>query len=383
MMKRFIFLFLTLLTFPLSAFDWGGFFDNNTAYKGELNNINFDNMSLEQTDRLTLWFRARFNPFTYLTAEGFYEFGYSSRTKSLSHKIDLSLLKFNRIISNTTMFNIGRYGIRDLSGIIISQPSDGIEVIHSTDSFSLGAYIGFTGLLNNMTVDINGGTNRKTLSPVYTLAPPFILAGVTMQLPYLFGQQSVAADFYAAIDVDSGEDKTHRMYMTALLNGLIGDSLFYIFSTSLGLTKATNNKWQVSNLTALEISTYLPFFSSMLSWKTMFATGPQGNNEGFQTFTVATANMDETLNYAGNIKTGIVGTLRPIDSLLLFTSVDVFFNVMDDTAKKGYVGIQWMFSTCWQIVSDVQLAFSAGQFSSAESGTDSYMLANLKVLISF
>lgn len=260
------------------------------------------------------------------------------------------------------------------------QPSDGAEIIFTNDLFSLGAYVGFTGLLNSNSVSINGKEMEKRHS-LYTEAPPFVLASVTAQFPYLFGQQSLSTNFYAAIDVHP-ENKKHHMYATALLNGPIGNSLFYILSTSLGLTKSDNKDWQFSNLSSLEISTYLPL-SSMISWKTVFATGDTGMTSEFETFTVSSANMDESLNYAGNIKTGIVATMRPVNSILLFAGADVFLNVMNDNMEKGYAGTQWTFSTRWQIVSDVQLSISAGQFFSAKTDIEPYMMANLKLLVSF
>lgn len=70
------------------------------------------------------------NDFSYLTTEGFYEFGYShafndSQTKQeTSHKVDLGLLKFSLTIPmgrySSLNFNFGRYGISDPTWLIIS-----------------------------------------------------------------------------------------------------------------------------------------------------------------------------------------------------------------------------------------------------------------------
>jgi len=369
-----------MLSFPLSAFNWGGFLDNASAYEGGLSDMGF-----EQTNRFTLWFRAPFNESMYLTAETFYEFDYIGTSKTISHKVDLNLLKLRIALPmgdfSSAIFNAGRYSIRDITGLIISQPSDGVEFVYTNDIFSLGAYIGFTGLLNNLTVDINSDANTLETSSVYALAPPFILASITAQFPFLFAQQSLSTDFYAALDVSSDKNKNHRMYATAALNGPISDSFFYIFSTTLGVIQATDAQWQISNLSIFEISAYLPVFSALLSWKTTFATG--GDDAEFQTFTVATANVSETMNYAGNIKTGLIGSMRPISSLLFFAGVDTFFSVMNDDSNKGYAGLQWAFSTRWQIVSDVQLSVSAKQFFPADTAIDSYMSADLKVSFSF
>ncbi len=377
---------LTTLTFSLSAYSWYGQLDAGISVLGPQNVLD-----LEQADKVTLGFRVPFNTSILmdLEAEGFYEFKYKVATtgekkSEISHLADLTTFTFGVQVPIDETFSLsldtGRFSVADVTSIIISQPVDGAKVIFSHENFQLNAYVGFTGLLNAYNVSINAAANKTILSDVYTLAAPFIVAEFMFSMPQLFANQNLYAEFLAAVDVGAETNKNSKLYATAALQGPINSSLFYFASSSLGIEQVSKD-WNISNMSVFELSTFLPFASSLVSWKTVFATG--GTDTMFNTFTVASASMDDSLMYAGHVKTGVVATFRPIDKLLFFLGPDVLFNVMNETSGKGYAGFQWLFSGRWDATSDVQLVATVGQFLPRDSSIDPYLKADLKLSLKF
>ena len=139
-----------------------------------------------------------------------------------------------------------------------------------------------------------------------------------------------------------------------------------------------------SNLSVFELTAFLPFYSSMLSWKTVFAAGKAGGSVvDFEHFSLTSANIDSSIKYAGHIKSGITASIRPIKPLLCTASGDIFFTAMN-AGSKGFAGAQWQASVRWQIINDLQLSCAAGQFFKSPIQTKGpYTFANVKVLFNF
>ena len=223
-----------------------------------------------------------------------------------------------------------------------------MELAVKTKNVSVSAYAGFTGLLNAHTQQMNVIATTANAAPVYTKTAPMVLGKLTCTFPRLFAQQTNAYELYSAVNAIE-----KRLYATMALNGPIYKNLFYLFSATGSLRQTYDSKFAFSNLSRLEISAYLPFYSS--------------------------------LEYAGNFKTGLTASIRPIDSLLFACSADTFFNVMNARQAKGFIGAQWHMAWRWQIVSDIQIAASVSQFFavSDEQKRNPYTSASLKLIYSF
>ncbi len=367
---------------PLLAFSWEGKVEANANINGPLNEL-----TLDQSDKLTLGFYAPLNSQNTMSLSGqaYYEFEYSmplenTAESEISHIADLELLMFNMQIplSGADYFSInaGRFPISDLTTLIFNQASDGIEIDYQSDLMKLKTYIGFTGFLNAHSVIMNVAENTAYLSDVYTLASPFVLANVSLQFPQLFAEQDFYAEIFGALDVGSQGNADNRMYTTFALSGPLSESWFYTFASTLGVAQSPDATWDISNLSIFEISTFL-LENSILTWKTVFATSGDGSE--FKSFTSTTATIDDSIVYAGYVKTGLVATYRPIDNLLLLAQPDVLLNVMDNSTKKGYGGFQWLFATRWSATSDLNLIASVGQVLLADSTDPSYLQAELKI----
>ena len=374
-----------MLMLPAAAFDWGGFLSNDTGIKGQLPSMQAIPSKASQSNKLTLWMRVPIPELknSYFAAETFYSYTYKFGEKEFSHIWDISLFKLSLAVDNGTTkatFNMGRFGISDSTALICSQPADGMELVIDAKNFSVKTYAGFTGFLNLKTANMTASDpdDEKALH-VYQLAPPAVIASVFLTFPQLFAQQTLSFEAFATAGA-----KPAGTFLTAVLNGPIYGPLFYIASTSWHFGADTSNRAVFSNLSTLELTAFLPFYSSMLSWKTVFATAQEGSRiTKFEHFSLAAANADATVKYAGNIKSGVTASIRPVKPLLCTASGDVFFNVMN-AGTKGFAGIQWQTSVRWQIINDLQLSCAAGQFFKSPIQTKGpYTFANVKVLFNF
>lgn len=377
----FLALFAAILAaVPLGAFDWGGFVSADAGVKGPANPQFFKNFT--QSDRLTLWMRTPLPNVKdgYFTAEGFYDFKYSHETNEMRHLLDISLFKLSMTADEPGAkftFNIGRYGISDLSGFVFAQASDGMELRINSDRFESKLYGGYTGFLNSHTVPMNlsrfDDGNR-----LYQLAPPAVIGSILVRAPRLFKQQTLACEIAGAGMAEP------VLYTTLSLNGPLHTSLFYAASSTMALTSSKTNPVLFSNLSRFELTAYFPFMSSFAAWNTVFATGKTAKIDDFKSFSIIPANLSSSLTHAGHVKTGLTGSIKPINALLCTLNADVFFNVMNSRSAKGFAGVQWQTAVRWHICSDLQLSASAGQFFTAfNKKTEPYTTAVVKVLYSF
>ncbi len=386
-MKKFVLILLIMgAIFPLFSATWSATVGADAKLVGEVDNLLFDNK-----DRFTL--RA-FVPFGVkapisITAEAYYELGVlkpleNNMEATLSHLINLSMLQFAAQFSTSESSNInvtlGRFNVYDATTIILSQPIDAVKVMFSGSTYEVSTHVGFTGFLNGHAVTLFGVENKNILSDVYTFAPAFILANVSFRLPYLFdGQHAFSVDVNGAIELSDDTSSSNRFYATLGLQGPMGESFYYNASTTLNYVFAEQNT--IANLSILELSYFLPFSNSILSWKTIFATG--GAQNTFVPITENLATMDDSIPYGGMLKTGLVGILSPVESLLLYFGADVLVNIMDASKNKGYSGVQWNLSSRWSMLSDVYLMANIGNFFSSESNTDPYIDASVGLSIIF
>ncbi len=392
-MKKIILTILIIVSFlvPVAAFTWTGNITPGATFTGP-----FDDLSLEQTDRLSLGFQLPFNTSNImsLAGEAYYEFGYSTALSNtadstLSHLVDVNTLVFNMVspLEGSSYFTLdaGRFYMADITRLTFSQPADGARFIYDSDNIQFNAYVGFTGLLNAHAVTMNVNPNENILSSVYTLAAPFVLGNALVHFPQLFAGQDLIAEIFTTIDVATSDDPTfvpdNRIYTTVALTGPLGDVLFYTLNSTLGLMQTTQEEWSISNLSAFELSALLPFANTLISWKTIFATG--GTDSAYKTFTVNTASLDDSFEYAGNIKTGLVATITPLENLLVFAEPGVLINVANEDTDKGLSGFQWLLAARWDILSDLQLIASAGQFLPSDNTVDSYFEGEIKVSFNF
>lgn len=370
---------------PLSAFDWGGFVSANAGIKGAGNADLIKKFT--QSDRLTLWMRVPFPVRdSYFTAEGFYDFKYANETKEITHLLDIRLCKLSMTVNEPeakVTFNMGRFGVSDLSGFMFAQNADGMELRITSSRFESKLYGGYTGFLNSYTTPMNI-SQFESGQILYQPAASTVIGSFFMSFPRLFKQQTLSWEVSGF-----GGQTVPVVFTTAVLNGPIYGSFFYALSSTAAFEMPRKGPFLFSNLSRFELTAYMPFMSSFLSWNTIFATGKTGSDKtknigDFKSLSIIPASLSGSVKYAGNVKTGLTASFKPHSSLLWTLSTDAFFNVMNASAAKGFIGMQWQTAVRWQIFSDLQLSVSAGQFfTDFDKKKAPYTLATVKLLYSF
>ena len=398
---------LSVGTFVLSlaafAYDAGGTFSNDTQYyKAGSNNTD----SFKQTNVLTAYFKMPFNEeeTMYIAAEGNVSSIYSIYDLSALDQgdytcpMDISLLKFSNLIklNNTSNLQIsaGRYSISDATSLIVNQPADGISAAINSQRISFNIYTGFTGLLNGINNEFVDSEIDDTDSDFYYLASPFILTSASFYAPYLFLNQSIGAELYAATGIKgpNGDNKDiNRYYGTISINGPLVQNLFYTLSSTIEFQTNKSSTdldfGEFANLTKFSISYYRQDIHNLaLTASCIYASAKQGP---FQTFTgltsidISNANSGPVYNQ-GAFKTGFTMSLMPREKLFVMASADMVLLAKDEGEKEklAYNGCQFLINGKYQLFTDLQIGLTMYDYMGDES-RDNKFSATLNAVISF
>ncbi len=367
-MKKFLIPLFLLVSSALSAADWGGSLINFTRFKGK----KFSDLKLDQTDDFRLWVKVPFDKDgnIYWTAEGLYEFEYDGTIEEYYNRLDLSLFKLAAKVSagdGLLSINAGRFMFGDLTGLVYVQPADGAYIEYENSTLRVSAYGAYTGLLNAQCVKILDNPAEPfvydTKTP-YDPAAKYAVGAATLGFPNLFANQTIAAQFLGAFKIDG--KNFNRMYGTLSLGGPLYRTFFYSASTTFSFRNTGDDSYKVSNLSKAKFSLYLPYKSLALNAGLVYASGKQGSLETFGGFTKVNAyNGYYDPQYAGLLKGEFSFSIKPVENLMVYGSLDTVFNAADDSIK--YKGLGYSAGAKCQVFSDVMLGLGIFQYIDNDS----------------
>ena len=355
------------------AFDFGGLFKNNTKFSTP----SFEYAGLDQMDSLSGWVKV---PLTqdekvYFSAEADATFQYSNSNLSLggqagtaSFYLNLPLCKltlYSNLWNGIFQLNAGRFTAADSTGMILSQTTDGIQGTFSSNYVKAILYAGYTGLTNSRTdyiIDGDSSTFSYDASAVYQFNSPYALTSLSVALPFLFSNQTLAFEGLAAFGLPgiTGDNSgDNRYYLTALMNGPIVKNLYYSVSTTFGLGDG------VTNLSRAAFTFYPTVLDSSVALEILYASGNNGFLSPFRGFTSQSAYLASgSTEYSGIIKAGLSGSIRPVSKLFISLGTDVVMSVAD---SFGYSGFQWFTQLQYQPFTDLKVGLAANQFIGQDS----------------
>ena len=372
------------LSFSSFAVDFGGALRNTTSFKGN----SFSSLKLDQTDDLNLWLKI---PFTksgnvYLTAEALYEFEYDQSAEKVYNKLDLDLFKLSASLkagSCAISINAGRFMFADLSGIAFRQNADGAYFGFDTNYFSASIYGAYTGLLNaNLVTILDNPADPHSADKdlPYDLAQKYVVGAATISLPRLAKTQNLSAQFLGTFKVDG--KSYNRMYATLSLSGPIYKTFFYNLASTLGMYSFDGGSIDISNLSQLKFSLFLPFKDLSFNLGGLYASGSQGPFEGFRGFTKATAyNAFSEPQHTGIVKGSFSASIKPVNILLLSAGCDLILNAA--TSSIDYKGFQYNFGADVQILSDIRAGLSFLQYLDKNNSNEDKVQISLNASITF
>ncbi len=369
----------TVLT-SLHALDFGGSIGNYTKIGSPIapGNDEFKNFSLKQEEILTVWLRQNINPTTFIALEADARFRSTRRELGKSDTNDtdviipdLKVLRLTKRIplkQNTMMFNIGRFYFSDLTATVLSQPADGLNLSLDLKSFYAKVYANYTGLLNAQNVTIlNKADSKYLLDPKksWQCAASYANFGAQFELPYIFANQTISAEFLASLGFDGiekGSADYNRMWGTLGLNGFLHKNLCYVLTTTFGSQLNSD----LSNLTKLSFMLLPGYKSMVISLSGIYASGDQNGLKPFKGFTSQTAvNSIDEPEYSGLVKGGLSLSIKPVKQILLAASGNAVFSYPDSEIK--YKGTEAGVNANLQVLSDLNINAGISQFFAKEA----------------
>lgn len=224
---------LSLVSVSVSAYDWGGVFNNSThfAYNDKAGS------SVTQSNAAYLWLQSKFSDDLLFSSEVMYKYRFNAKKdySSFENIFDIDLLKLSGssyFAKGNLDFSVGRFIVSDITGSIFAQNSDGLLLKYAAKKLNLSLYTGYTGLLNAHSVSIvnKDGIVDRAKNDFYSLCKPYIPLSLGVNIQQLFLQQSVS--IFADMFIDASGEKDNRFYATLALDGPLTQGFYYDFSTT-------------------------------------------------------------------------------------------------------------------------------------------------------
>ena len=360
MKKIILSIFILSVSISVFAFNFGGILSTTSYVQDSISNLSFN-----QYVETSLWMRANFGKNTTLSADIFYSFNGDfankselnvGKTSSFLNKLDISSLKLTSkfyLKSGTLDLSLGRFLINDFSGSVFAQKLDALALGFVNQSFVLKFYTGYTGLLNHYTVSMYSPKFIPEANPIYTFAPPYIVANVSAKFPVLFASQNLGVELYTAIDAKNFE--YNRIFSALSFDGPIYKSLYYAFTSTYQFNLGSYpEKHSWGNLTKAEISYFSGINSLILSANVLYVS------DSFTPIS-STDVLTDGSNLDSVFKTGFLASIKPIESLFLSLGSDFVFDVTDNNNVQNYKGFQYSALVRYELFDDVLLNVSASQ----------------------
>ena len=380
----FFFVLLCLITYSF-AFEGGGLFSTS---------LNFDIGTPKKADnpsifsnanKLSLWLKQN------IDREGFYNFATQGSayfkmrkymapisTKVMSKfAFDIDVLKFSFFVplekNGNLLIEVGRRGLIDSTGIIMSQSFDGVFIQYRHPRFSMLTSLAFTGLLNANTVILNED-DIKVNNYVYSLTKSYVGAMAMFHVPLTKSSYSLYADSLTFCETKgNGKIKT---YLTVGVKGPIIKRLF--FSASFSGSYVKEKKATTSGILATgAIAYYFRKYNTKLGLNMQFA---QGGRNSFQTLTLRHISSQFYSPYTNTWNTGVKMSIKPLEALY----IEALCNIICNAEKSNghlYRGFEWMTSTNYTIKRDISVEDSLGQYINRNASMLTFI--SLKGIIAF
>lgn len=385
-MKKIIlfFVFLCVITSSFSI-EGGGLF--STA-------LDFDIASPAKTEnpsifsnpsKLSLWLKQNIdkNSFYNFAVQGSAYFKMRKYIAPVSEKLltkailDIDLLKFSFFVplekKGNLLIEVGRRGLIDSTGIIMSQSFDGVFIQYRHPHFSLLTSLAFTGLLNANTVVLNEN-NINIGNNIYSLTKSYVGLVALFHVPFLKSSYSLYGDSINFFETKgNGKIKT---YLTVGIKGPIVKRLFFATSFSGSYVKE-KSEVQAGILATGAIAYYFKKYNAKLGLNIQFA---QGGKNNFQSFTMRHVSRQFYSPYTNTWNTGLKMSIKPLNELY----VEALCNIICNGVKSNgllYRGFEWLVATNYTIKRDINLEASLGQYIKRDASMLTFI--SLKGIISF
>lgn len=371
-----------VLTASAFAFDWGGNLGNLSKFQDTLSD---SGLKLDQKNYAALWGTSPLGTKGSFTVSGRFQREYLEETEDSINAVNLDSAKFT-FKTGSLQFTLGRFDYSDLSSIIYTQSGDGAELKYQTPGLTVSTCGFYTGLLNSQFITINDPDYLADTEKPYDLCSKYLVAGVKIQFPSLFAEQTLSLEI---IDANRLEEKAfNRLFAEAGLEGPLqfSDSLFYDLTAVLQLSKYSTEDVKFAGLSKANLYFYPGVKSSSIALNALYATGSAKDEDSkITSFSAITSNTAvkslESLEYSGIFTGGISASIKPLENLLLSAEAKAVFSTSENKFK--YSGVQYQANAGWQILSDLFAGVEFSQYLDKENSDINKTELSIKASVSF
>ena len=385
-MKRVIpILFTIVLQVSLNAFEGGGMFSSSFNFdigtpKRDSNPTYFSN-----SNRLTLWMKQN------MDKDGIYNFSAqgsaylkirkliapNGKKALLKIPLDIDVFKFSFFFplekQGSLELDVGRRGLVDSTGVIVSQSLDGVFLKYKTPRLEVMTSLAFTTLLNANTVVLNE-SSYKTRNSVYALPKSYASLMFFFHVP--IPKTSYSLDFDTLNFFETKKNGKMKLYLTSAIKGPIIRRLFFSLSVSASFVK-DSNKWKSGAQMTGAVGYYFQKYNAKLGFNIQYASG---GKHAFQTFTLRHISPQFFSPYTDVWSTGVRASIKPVPELYLqaFTNI-----VCRGQTQNGslFRGVEWCTSLNYTLRRDISFEASLGQFIKKDSSVQTFL--GLKGVVAF
>ena len=361
---------------PAASVEWGGIFKNDSQFLLP----GFKDFSVAQSDSIYMWLTAPFGESgLYFSGEGLCKFTYTTADKNFSLLADVDLFKVGgdyETKNGTFSISFGRYMVTDSTAAIFAQNMDGLSLKYAGRSVAFSAFGGYTGLQNALNVSMldKDGYVFMPENKVYSLANAFVPAGITLELPAVFTNQSLSIQTLAFIDL--GSEKYNRFYGTFLLSGPITNAFFYSFATSVG----TNNFSSLMNYSVLGFYLY-PSDKVSISFGAEYASGKNGPLSPF--LGVTSRSVVNSLSAPQTTGSIVPNLILSVVMDKMYLGITGKFLMAIPESKIEPKGAEADLSFLYSIFTDFQIGVDVTSYFDITKNNEDNFSATLRAAISF
>jgi len=393
---------LVLAGLPAGAVEWGGTLNNTTTptYFGYSQELSF-----QQEDKLALWLEGELNPRLSLIFQGSYTY---SLDRPYLFDVDLLKLQGRFLLGGSSVLDLslGRFQVSDFSALLFADNLDGTQAAWRLPRANLILAVGFLGL-QLLPVSTVSMSQLDLYNPTIW-APPRLLEMLQIELPEVFGRQSLVVAAVAQQDLRgeglvpegdpgppvAGEGgRISTEYLGVALRGPLASSLYYELFGYLGtgrtlsyVSGAFSYEWLVAGLVGAGLKYYREdWLSSRAELRLLLATGDEdytdrfveGNTEGLATVFTTISQTELALLFSprlGNLALAELSySLKPAAFLQTLLRASLFLRPTLGRISDGrvdaaplstarYLGAEIDAAARFRLSSDLGLALTAGVF---------------------
>lgn len=386
-MRRLFFILCSVVfSSILSGFEGGGIFSSAFNFDVGTPRKKDNPTYFSNPNKLSLWAKQN------IDADGFYNFSAQGSAyfkirqlvASNGHKpiikttLDIDVLKFSFFLplkkEGCLELEVGRRGLVDSTGIIVSQSFDGAFLKYRTPKLEILTSLAFTTLLNANTVVLNEN-DHKVSNYVYALPKSYASFMAFFHVPISHTSYSIDIDTLNFFETKKAGKM--KFYLTSAIKGPIIRRLFFSLSVSGSFIKK-GNAWENGAQTTGAIGYYFQKYNAKLSLNVQYATG---GNKSFQSFTMRHVSPQFFSPYSNVWNMGIKASIKPIPQLYIQALANVVCKAETDGKGSLYRGFEWLTSANYTLKRDISFEASLGQFIKKDASMQTFLA--LKGIVAF